>query len=40
MAITAGHRIPYAASLSIAHRDDFMRRIRIAKETKAFAKDS
>jgi len=36
MAIMAGHRIPYAASLSIAHRDDFMRKIRIAKETKGF----
>jgi len=30
MAIMAAHRIPYAASLSIAHPDDFMRKIATA----------
>lgn len=36
MAIMAAHRIPYAATLSIAHRDDFMRKLRTALETKGF----
>ena len=36
MAIMAAHRIPYAATLSIAHREDFMRKIRVARETKGF----
>lgn len=36
MAIMAGHRIPYAATLSIAHREDFMRKIRIARQTEGF----
>lgn len=36
MAIMAGHRIPYAATLSVAHRDDFMRKVKIAQKTKGF----
>ncbi len=36
MAIMAGHRIPYAATLSVAHRDDFMRKVRTARQTKGF----
>lgn len=36
MAIMAGHRIPYAATLSVAHRDDFLRKVRTARQTKGF----
>ncbi|HXG58978.1 MAG TPA: thiamine pyrophosphate-dependent enzyme [Thermoanaerobaculia bacterium] len=36
MAIMAAHRIPYAATLSIAHRDDFLRKVRTARDTKGF----
>jgi pyruvate ferredoxin oxidoreductase beta subunit len=36
MAIMAAHRIPYAATLSIADRDDFMRKLKIAAETRGF----
>lgn len=36
MAIMAAHRIPYAATLSIAHRDDFLRKLKIARETRGF----
>jgi len=36
MAIMAAHRIPYAATLSLAHRDDFMRKIKTARQTKGF----
>ena len=36
MAIMAGHRIPYAATLSIAHREDFLRKVRFARQTKGF----
>jgi pyruvate ferredoxin oxidoreductase beta subunit/2-oxoisovalerate ferredoxin oxidoreductase beta subunit len=36
MAIMAGHRIPYAATLSVAHRDDFLRKVRHARATKGF----
>ncbi len=36
MAIMAAHRIPYAATLSLAHRDDFMRKLRVAKNTRGF----
>lgn len=36
MAIMAGHRIPYAATLSIAHRDDFLRKVRTARQTRGF----
>lgn len=34
--IMAAHRIPYAATLSIAHRDDFLRKLEIARTTKGF----
>ena len=36
MAIMAAHRIPYAATLSIAHREDFLRKIRRARATRGF----
>lgn len=36
MAIMAAHRIPYAATLSLAHRDDFLRKVRLARKTKGF----
>jgi len=36
MAIMAGHRIPYAATLSVAHRDDFLRKIKLARSIKGF----
>ena len=36
MAIMVAHRIPYAATLSIAHRDDFLRKLKIAKQTRGF----
>ena len=36
MQIIAAHRVPYAASLSIAHRDDFIRKIRRARDTNGF----
>jgi pyruvate/2-oxoacid:ferredoxin oxidoreductase beta subunit len=36
VAIMAAHKIPYAATLSVAHRDDFLRKLRIAKETRGF----
>ena len=36
MAIMAAHRIPYAATLSVAHRDDFMRKVRAAHKMKGF----
>ncbi|MCM2316733.1 MAG: thiamine pyrophosphate-dependent enzyme [Thermoanaerobaculia bacterium] len=36
MAIMAAHRIPYAATLSVAHRDDFLRKLAIARDTKGF----
>ena len=36
MAIMAAHRIPYAATLSIADRDDFTRKLQIAAQTKGF----
>jgi pyruvate ferredoxin oxidoreductase beta subunit/2-oxoisovalerate ferredoxin oxidoreductase beta subunit len=36
MAIMAAHRIPYAATLSIAHRDDFMRKMKRAARMKGF----
>jgi len=32
----AAHRIPYAATLSIAHRDDFLRKLRTALGTPGF----
>lgn len=36
MAIMAAHRIPYAATLSIAHREDFLRKVRTAQRMKGF----
>lgn len=36
MAVMAGHRIPYAATLSVAHRDDFLRKIRTARQISGF----
>ncbi|MCK4342464.1 MAG: pyruvate synthase subunit beta [Phycisphaerae bacterium] len=36
MAIMAAHRIPYAATLSIAHREDFLRKVRTARQMKGF----
>ena len=36
VAIMAAHRIPYAATLSVAHRDDFLRKMRIARDTRGF----
>lgn len=36
MAIMADHRIPYAATLSFAHRDDFIAKVRKAKSIKGF----
>lgn len=36
MAIMAAHRIPYAASLSVAHREDFLRKVRVARRTRGF----
>ena len=36
MAIMAAHKIPYAATLSIAHRDDFLRKVRTARRTRGF----
>jgi pyruvate ferredoxin oxidoreductase beta subunit/2-oxoisovalerate ferredoxin oxidoreductase beta subunit len=36
MAIMAAHRIPYAATLSVAHRDDFLRKIHYARRIRGF----
>lgn len=36
MAIMAAHRVPYAATLSVAHREDFLRKIRTARKTRGF----
>jgi pyruvate/2-oxoacid:ferredoxin oxidoreductase beta subunit len=36
MAIMVAHRIPYAATLSVAHREDFLRKLAIARDTKGF----
>ncbi|MEK6677514.1 MAG: thiamine pyrophosphate-dependent enzyme [Planctomycetota bacterium] len=36
MAIMAAHRIPYAATLSLAHREDFLRKIRTALNLSGF----
>ncbi|HUP62386.1 MAG TPA: thiamine pyrophosphate-dependent enzyme [Thermoanaerobaculia bacterium] len=36
VAIMAAHRIPYAATLSVAHREDFLRKLRVARETRGF----
>jgi pyruvate ferredoxin oxidoreductase beta subunit/2-oxoisovalerate ferredoxin oxidoreductase beta subunit len=34
--IMARHRIPYAATLSLAHRDDFLRKVRFARKVRGF----
>ncbi len=36
MALMAAHRVPYAATLSVAHRDDFIRKIKTARSMKGF----
>lgn len=36
MAIMAAHRVPYAATLSLAHRDDFLRKLAVAQATRGF----
>lgn len=36
MAIMAAHRIPYAATLSIAHREDFLRKLAVARDMRGF----
>lgn len=36
MSIMAAHRIPYAATLSVAHRDDFLRKVRFARRVQGF----
>lgn len=36
MSVMAAHRIPYAATLSVAHREDFLRKVRTARDTKGF----
>jgi len=36
LGIMAAHRIPYAATLSIAHRDDFLRKLRTARDMRGF----
>jgi pyruvate ferredoxin oxidoreductase beta subunit/2-oxoisovalerate ferredoxin oxidoreductase beta subunit len=36
MAIMAAHRVPYAATLSLAHRDDFLDKMRLALSMSGF----
>ena len=36
MAIMAAHRVPYAATLSIGHRKDFLRKVQYARSVKGF----
>ncbi len=36
LSIMAAHRVPYVASISLAHLDDAMRKMRYALETKGF----
>ena len=36
MAIMAAHRVPYAATLSLAHREDFLRKLDVAQATRGF----
>ena len=36
MAIMAAHRVPYAATLSIGHREDFLRKVRYARSLQGF----
>lgn len=36
MAIMAAHRVPYAATISLAHADDTLRKLRCALDQKGF----
>lgn len=36
LAILAAHRVPYAASVSLAHADDTLRKLRLALDTRGF----
>lgn len=36
LGIMAAHRVPYAATLSLAHRDDFLRKVRGARRMRGF----
>lgn len=36
MAIMAAHAVPYAATLSVAHREDFLRKVRLALQLRGF----
>ena len=36
MAIMAAHRVPYAATLSLAYREDFLRKLAVAQATRGF----
>ena len=36
MAIMAAHRIPYAATMSVAHTDDIVRKIKLARGIRGF----
>jgi pyruvate ferredoxin oxidoreductase beta subunit/2-oxoisovalerate ferredoxin oxidoreductase beta subunit len=36
MRILAAHRIPYAATLSLAHKDDFVRKLELGKTIRGF----
>jgi len=36
MAVMTAHRVPYAATLSLAHRDDFLRKVRVALSMHGF----
>jgi pyruvate ferredoxin oxidoreductase beta subunit/2-oxoisovalerate ferredoxin oxidoreductase beta subunit len=36
LAIMAAHRVPYATTLSLAHRDDFLRKMRLALGMSGF----
>jgi len=36
MAIMAAHRVPYAATMSVAHREDFLRKLATARDMNGF----
>lgn len=36
IAIMAAHRVPYSATLSVAHREDFIRKVKTARKIKGF----
>jgi pyruvate ferredoxin oxidoreductase beta subunit/2-oxoisovalerate ferredoxin oxidoreductase beta subunit len=36
MAVMAAHGVPYAATLSLAHRDDFLRKLDVARRMRGF----